>query len=200
MWIADLWNLTSWKYEKNTLSMVSQVDLTHVLILNFCNTVKPCLTIPSVGIKAQITKNQKKQHNQTIKPPGELCCLIPLFFFVLTIPGERPRCRDTRSIHTPHYCGQFHTVAAACKVSSHQSQRKITQHSLSSHFHCFMVRAANPYRLLGLAELLHDLTVCFIPRERKPFHFLQIQPAVNTETSLIRTRFMPPAPQCLYYM
>ena len=81
--------------------------------------------------------------------PGELYCLVPLFFFfVVTVPAERHRCGDTRSIHTPHYCRQFHTVAAACKVSSHRSQRKITQR-----FHCFMFWAANPYWLLGLAEL-----------------------------------------------
>ena len=148
------------------------MDSTQVLIFNFCNTVNPCFTVPSVGIEAQITctKRDNSEHNQTIKPLGELYCLVPLFF------GDdcRPHCWDTRSIHTPHYCGRFHTVAAACKVSSHQSQRKIMQHSLSLHFHCFMVRAGNPYWLLGLAELLHDLTVCLIPRERKPFHFLQI--------------------------
>ena len=152
---------------------MSRVDLTQVLIFNFCNTVKHCFTVPSVGTEAQITYTKKKQHNQTIKLPGELYCLVP-FFFVMTVPAEKPRCRDTRSIHTPHYCRQFHTVAAACQVSSHRSQRKITQNYLSLHFHCFTFWAANPYWLLGLAELLHDLTVCFIPRERKPFHFLQI--------------------------
>ena len=111
----------------------------------------------------------------------------------MTVPAERPRCGDTCSIHTPHYCGHFCTVISACKVSSHRSQRKITQHSLSLHFHCFMFWTANPYWLSGLAEPLHDLTVCFIPRERKPFHFLQIQPVVNTDTPLIRTFFMPPS-------
>ena len=118
--------------------------------------------------------------------------------FVMTVPAERPHCRDTCSIHTPNYWGQFHTVAAAFKVSSYPSQRKITQHSLSLHFHCFMFWAANPYWLLGLAELLHNPTICFIPGERKPFRLLQIQPAVNTDTSLICTLFTPPAPKCLY--
>ena len=122
--------------------------------------------------------------------PGELYCLVPLFFFfVVTVPAERHRCGDTRSIHTPHYCRQFHTVAAACKVSSHRSQRKITQR-----FHCFMFWAANPYWLLGLAELLHDLTVCFISRERKPFHLLQIQLGVNTDTSFKYVHFLHPQP------
>ena len=43
--------------------MVSQVDLTHVLILNFCNIVKPCFTVPSVFIEAQITYT--KRNNTT---------------------------------------------------------------------------------------------------------------------------------------
>ena len=162
--------------------MVSRVDLTQVLIFNFCNSCSQTLFYSSFcRCRGTDYIQQKKQHNQTSKPQ-ENSILWFLCFFVMTIPAERPRCRDTHSIHTPHYCGQFHTVAASCKVSSHRLQRKITQHSLLLHFHCFMFWAANPYWLLGLAELLHDLTVCFILRERKPFHFLQIQPAVNTDT------------------
>ena len=175
---------------------MSRVDLTRVLIFNFCNTCSQTLFYGFFcGYRGTDYIQQKKQHNQTIKPPGELYCLVPLllFFFVMTVPAERPRCRDTRSIHTPHYCGHFRTVISACKVSSHPSQRKITQHSLSLHFHCFMFWAANPYRLLGLADLLHNPTICFIPGERKPFHFLQIQPAVNTDTPLIRTIFKAPS-------
>ena len=125
------------------------MDLTQVLIYNFCNTYSQTLFYGSFcRYRGTDYIHQKKQHNQTTKPPGELYSLVPLFFFVMTVPAERPCCRDTRSIHTPHYCGQFHTVAATCKVSSHRSQRKITQHSLSSHFHCFMFWAANP--LIGL--------------------------------------------------
>ena len=180
MWIADLWNLTSWKYKKNTLSVVSRVDLTQVLIYNFCNTCSQTLFYGSF-CRYQGTDyiHQKKQHNQTIKLLGELYCLVPLFFLWWLYLLKDPAVGDTHSIHTPHYCGQFHTVAATCKVSSHRSQRKIMKHSLSLHFYCFMFWAANRYWPWWLAELLHDLTVCFIPRERKPFHFLQIQPAVN---------------------
>ena len=50
---------------------------------------------------------------------------------VMTVPADRSHFMDTSLIHTPHYCRQFDTVAAACKVSSHRSQRKTTQHSLS---------------------------------------------------------------------
>ena len=32
---------------------------------------------------------QKKQYNQSIKPPGELYCLVPLRSFVMTVPTER---------------------------------------------------------------------------------------------------------------
>ena len=177
---ANSWSLKSdilnRRYEKNILSVVSRVALTQVLIFTFCNTCSQTLFYSSFyRYRGTDYLQQKKQHNQTIKLLGELYSLVPLvFFLVMTVPAERPGCRDTHSIHTPHYCGQFRTVISACKVSSHRSQRRITQHSLSLHFHCFMFWAANPYWLSGLAELLHDLTVCFIPRERKPFHFLQI--------------------------
>ena len=138
--------------------------------------VKPCVTVPSVGISRHRLHTPKETTQPNNKAPRRTLLFGSFVFLVMTVPAERPLCRDTRSIHTPHYCGQFHTVAGACEVSSHQLQRKITQLSLSLHFHghCFMFWAANPYWLLGLAELLHDLTVCFIPRERKPFHFLQI--------------------------
>ena len=119
--------------------MVSRVDLTQVLIFNFCNTCSQTLFYSSFcRYRGTDYIQQKKQHNQTIKPPGELYSLVVVVVFFCDDRNERPRCRDTRSIHTPHYCGQFHTVISACKVSSHRSKRKITQHSLSLHFHCFM--------------------------------------------------------------
>ena len=73
------------------------------------------------------TKETTQPNN---KAPRRTLFFGSFVFFVMTVPAERPHCRDTHSIHTPHYCGQFHIVAAACKVSSHRSQRKITQHSL----------------------------------------------------------------------
>ena len=145
--------------------MVLRMDLTEVLIFNFCNT---CSQTLFYGSFFRYRGTDYIQHNTTKQlSPEENSIVWFLWFFVMTVPAERPRCRDTRSIHTPHYCGQFHTVAAACKVSSHQSQRKITQHSLSLHFHFFMFWAENTYWLFGSAELLHNPTICFIPRERK---------------------------------
>ena len=40
---------------------------------------------------------QKKQYNQTMKPPGELYYLVILFFLVMKVPAERPpkKCRES---------------------------------------------------------------------------------------------------------
>ena len=126
--------------------MVSRVALTQVLIFNFCNTCSQTLFYSSFCRYrgTDYIQLQKKQHNQTIKLLGELYSLVPLFFFlVMTVPAERPGCRDTHSIHTPHYCGQFRTVISACKVSSHRSQRRITQHSIIT-FSLFYVLGSKP--------------------------------------------------------
>ena len=81
MWIVDLWNLTSWRYEKNILCVVSRVELTQVLIFNFCNTCSQTLFCGSFcRYRGTDYIQQKKQHNLTIKLLGELYCLVPLFF------------------------------------------------------------------------------------------------------------------------
>ena len=150
MWIADLWNLTSWRYEKNTRSVVSWVDLTQVLIFNFCNTCSQTLFYGSFcRYRGTDYIHQKKLHNQTIKLLGELYCLVPLFFggwpYLLKDPAVGTPAQYTHLIIADSF---ILYIAAACKVPSHWSQRKIMQHSLSLHFHCFLVRVANPYWLL----------------------------------------------------